>query len=331
MPYSTKGIQIDIPTSQEADLDIETEEDVQIPTGIGLADGWDIFTNSITFLFKKPVFIIPILFSWVVYATAIIYFRYYFPFPGDFFLDLAYIYLLILFLTITICIANLMMLEFIQQVESGDKICFGKAVKEAVSFDLIRMLPIALVWSILWFIIVILRALTSRKKSNNKSGPTAKDIAYTLNDAEWGPLSWLGLGLDLVEKLIRMVVFLILPAIAWENQGPISAWRKAQDILKKHTVQFLTAYSLTLAASVIMGIPLAIIFTLDKEGVEFSTVFWTGVILYEGIVWTLGVYLEQMTTAILYLWHMKWLKNGAKGNLSSIPKPGLFDHIYILK
>ncbi|HEX7474509.1 MAG TPA: hypothetical protein VF318_00980, partial [Dehalococcoidales bacterium] len=329
LPYSTIIKPID-PSSIKVP-DENHGEDIKVPNEINLGDGWDIFTKSCTFLFKKPIFIIPMLWSWLVLVTGIVCFRYFLPFPDSFFLGLLYIYLLILFMSLTICFANLMMLEFMQQIEAGKKISFIKGFKEAAGIDLIRVFPVALVWSILWFIIVVLRLVTSRKKSKNKSEPSAKDIANIIADPEWGPFSWLGLGLDMVEKLLRMVVFLALPAIAWENQGPLSASGKAFDIITKHTVQFLTNYSLTLAASAVMAIPLAIIFVLAKQGVEFSEAFWTGVILYEGVVWTLGIYLEQMSTAILYLWHLKWVKNGASGKLSSISKPDLFDDIYELK
>jgi len=44
-----------------------------------------------------------------------------------------------------------------------------------------------------------------------------------------------------------------LPAVAWENQGPFSAFKKSFQILKKHPVQFLTSYSLTFAAGVVIG------------------------------------------------------------------------------
>ncbi len=80
-----------------------------------------------------------------------------------------------------------------------------------------------------------------------------------------------------------------------------------------------------------MAIPLIIIFTLDESGVTLSDLVWTIVILYEGIVWTLGIYLEQMSTGMLYLWHLKWVRNGSVGELSSVPRPDLLDDIYELE
>jgi len=79
-----------------------------------------------------------------------------------------------------------------------------------------------------------------------------------------------------------------------------------------------------------MAVPLIIIFYLDEHGVVFSSLFWTCVIIYEGMVWTLCIYLEQMSVGLLYLWHLKWVNSGSKGELSSVPKPDLLDRYYEL-
>ena len=76
-------------------------------------------------------------------------------------------------------------------------------------------------------------------------------------------------------------------------------------------MQFLTTFTVTEIASLFMAIPLAIIFYLEDAGMVFSSAFWIGVIIYEGIVWTLGIYLEQMSVSLLYLWHLKWVQNGS--------------------
>ena len=43
-----------------------------------------------------------------------------------------------------------------------------------------------------------------------------------------------------------------------------------------------------------MALPLLPIFWLDDAGVTFSATFWTIVIIYECIIWALGIYLEQL-------------------------------------
>jgi hypothetical protein len=80
-----------------------------------------------------------------------------------------------------------------------------------------------------------------------------------------------------------------------------------------------------------MALPLCIVFGLDRKGITFSASFWTGVIIYEAIIWTLGIYFEQMSVGLLYLWHLRWAECGSRGELSSIPKPDLLDNVYELK
>jgi tellurite resistance protein len=191
------------------------------------------------------------------------------------------------------------------------------------------MIPIAAIWAALWLIILILKS-GQRKKSGDRAEPSPRDAARALGGVD-GPSSFFGLGLRMIEKLIRMTVFLSLPAIAWENKGPFSAIKQAFRIIKKHPVQFLTTYTLTGLIAIMMALPLCIIFTLDKRGVTFPAAFWTGVIIYEAVIWTLGIYFEQMSVALLYFWHLRWEECGSRGELSSVPKPDLLDNVYELK
>ena len=119
----------------------------------------------------------------------------------------------------------------------------------------------------------------------------------------------------MLEKLLRMTIFLALPAIAWENKGSFSAFGKAIEIIKQRPAQFLTSYALTGVFAVIMSLPLLPVFVLSEAKIDLPEYVWLAVIIYEGIIWTLGIYLEQMTTASLYLLHTKQKKVGGLENL----------------
>ena len=294
-----------------------------------IGEGWRTFKDAIAFIIKKPVFLIPIFFSWIIVAIVVLYNRYYFPELQSFWLIVIDVYLLIVIMSFSIIFANTIMLELIQQIETGKKTSFSKALKETLGSNLIKIIPIALIWALVWLFIVILRALTSKARKGGRAKPSARDAARTLSGMNT-PFSLSRLGLSMMEKAIRMTVFMALPAVAWENQGPFSAFKKSFQILKKHPLQFLTSYSLTLAAGMVMALPLIPIYILDELGVVLSSTIWVLVIIYVGIIWTLEVYLEQMSIGILYMWHMKWLKKGGQGELSSVKKPDLFDDIHEL-
>lgn len=294
-----------------------------------IAEGWKLFSDSFKVLSRHPVFLVPLFFGWILIAGLILYLRYYFIFPKSLGLVLVEAYLFLFLITFIISLCNVIMLEFVQQIELGKKISFSKAVKEAFVFDLLKVIPVAAIWAFVWFIILLIKVLTSKKRERStRAKPSVRGAALTLGGAKAGPFSWLKLGLSMFEKIVRMVVFLALPAIAWENKGPFSSFKKAVEIVRKHPVQFLTTFTLTGIAALFMVVPLAIIFYLDKSGVVFSSLFWTGVIIYEGLVWTLSNYLEQMSVCLLYLWHLKWMKKGGIGDLSSVVRPSLLDEIY---
>ncbi len=289
---------------------------------------WRLFKDSFSVLFAKPIFLLPIFVSWIVVAVVVLYNRYYFPDLGSLGLIVLYLYFLIVIMAFTISMANIVMLELMQQMETGQKLSLSKALKEAFGYDLIKVIPVALIWGLVWLIIVLLRSL--KRRSESKPEPSVQDAAMTLSGMNT-PFSFFRLGLDMMEKLVRMVVFMALPAIAWENKGPFAAYKKAFHVIKTHPVQFLTSYSLTFAAGVLMALPLLPIYFLAKMKVALPTEVWIGVLIYVGLIWTLEIYLEQMSVGLLYLWHLKWEKRGGKGDLSSVAKPDLLDKVYELK
>jgi hypothetical protein len=110
-----------------------------------IGEGWKLFTDSIRVLFKKPIFLIPIFFSWILTSGIILYLRYYWNMPNDLGMILLVIFLFIFLITLIICIANIVMLEFMQQIKSGENISFSKALKETVFLDLLKVIPVALI------------------------------------------------------------------------------------------------------------------------------------------------------------------------------------------
>ncbi len=282
-----------------------------------VVEGWYLFKNSLRVLRHKPVLLAPIFLSWIV-VTTINVCVWYFLYAGwhrseaepSERLVLLCVYCHVFVVSLIICIANIMMLEFMQQMESRQKISFSKALKEAVILDLVKTIPLAAVWAALWLLISILKCIVRKRK-----GRGAGSSDFILNR---------------IQQAIRMAVFLALPAIAWENKGPFSSIAQSVRIIRKHSIEFLTTYTLTALTSILLAIPLLIILILSKA-VTFPTAFWAGVIIYVGFVWSLGIYMEQMSLGLLYLWHLRWVESGSKKQLSSVPEPDLLDEVYELE
>ena len=282
-----------------------------------VVEGWYLFKESFRVVRHKPILVVPILFGWIVIASInlcawhSVYAKWHRS-EVDPSLNsvLLCIYSHVFLITVTICIVNIVMLEFIQQMESGQHISFSKAIKEAVVRDLLKMIPLAAVWAALWVVISILKCASRRKRG----GAGGSDLLF-----------------NRIQQAIRMGVFLALPAIAWENKGPFSAIAQSVRIIRNHSVEFLTTYTLTALTGLLLALPLLILCGLCRSGVTLPTTLWAGVIIYVGLVWTLGIYLEQMSLGLLYLWHLRWTENGSKGRLSSVPEPDLLDQVYELE
>ncbi|MDY6789393.1 MAG: hypothetical protein SVV03_05540 [Candidatus Nanohaloarchaea archaeon] len=285
-----------------------------------LKNGWKLFTQSLVTFFNKPILLAPFIVSWMITAGIILGTRYYMPARLSFLTA----FVLLFLIALTISVSSLVMLEFIQQIESGKRISVRKALKQLFTRNLLKALPIVLIWTVIWFIILLLQ---SSKEEKGDPEPSMEDAARTLGGADSGLFSWLDLGLDMLEKLVRMTVFLSLPGIAWEDKGPINSIKTAMNVIREHTLQFLSAYTLTGLFSLLMAIPLVVIFTMAQNTI-FSAFFWSLVILYEMFIWSFGMYIEQMSVGILYLWHLKWKEAGSTGNLSDVPRPELTDQVH---
>lgn len=231
-------------------------------------------------------------------------------------------------MSFSIIFANSIMLSMVYQIETGKKISFSNALGKAFS-NIFKIITISLVWALIWLFILILEALTS-KVIQDKVEPSFSDAGRTLSGMNT-PFSFARLGFNMMEKAIRMTIFMALPPIIWGKKGTISGFKKSFSVIKQHPAQFLTTYSLTVMAGILMALPLIPVYILDDMGVVLSATVWIVVIIYVGIIWTLEIYLEQMSVGMLYLWHMKWEKKGSKGELSSVSKPDLFDDTYELK
>jgi hypothetical protein len=280
-----------------------------------IKDGWVLVKESIKIVQTYPVLIVPLFVTWIFMALCVLIVRY---------TNTSSIVTLAAFFAViySLVLSCLLLLELMQQIETGSKLSLTQAIGGVIGKNALKAVPIALVWAVLWFILLLL----TPKKRKEDTQASLNDAAATLSGAN----SPFGLGLELLKKLLRMFFFLTLPAIAWEGKGPIGGFKRAFIVVKKHPVQFLSTYALTLAAATLMALPLIpYYFVLEAEIVLPNWVLIV-VIIYSAIVWTTEIYLEQMSLGLLYLWHLKWEKSGTIGNIESIDKPSLLDNVHEL-
>ena len=299
--------------------------------------GVKVLSQTAGILRRYPKFFVPLLFCWCIYAPVVLYLKFFFPWADyEFYAQAIVLFLAIVALSFTLGISCLVVLEMIQQIESGEKPGLWRAFGTTMSEDFPRALPILFLWSLIWFVISVVQVLATRKTSGEKNETfSAENAARALAgyDAE---ISFSDAFFDSLKKGIRMVVFLILPAVAWEELWPTDAARRGLHALKAHLSVFAKGFILTDIASFIVLFPAMLLLYVSAKGkIHLPDEVWFGVILYSAFAWSLTFFMEQIFGAQLYLWHMKWVKavEDAKANnttppfFQQVPQPSIMDDI----
>ncbi len=301
----------------------------------GLENGWGLIKESIRVFNRYPKFIIPLLITWLIYAPIILCLKYWFDWDAY---TSSQIFLIIF--GIIFCFAFLLsfscsiLLELIQQLETGQQISVMSAFRHTLLYNTIKILPVVFVWTIIWFILLVVQALLSKDKKRERKSFSAKNAAKTL--AGYEEFSFSKAFFKALEKGVRMVVFLILPAIAWENLSFRKSVKKGFAVFKSNLSVFTTGFVFTGLITAIIFLPPAFLFFIsDKMEISFPEWVWVLTIVYIAFAWSYSIYLEQMFTAGLYLWNLKWEKEVARAqtenkpipSLNDIPRPSLFDEV----
>lgn len=304
----------------------------------GIKNGWDLIKESIRVFNHHPKFLIPLLLTWAVYAPIVLYLKYSFNWDAyttsQVFLIVFGVIFIFAFLLSFSCS---MLLELIQQLESGQRMSVTKAFGYTLSHNTIRILPIVFVWTIIWFILLVIQALLSKDKKREKESFSAENAAKTL--AGYRSFSLSRAFFEALQKGVRMVVFLILPAIAWENLSFWQSVKKGLAVFRSNLSAFVTGFVLTGLAATIIFLPPALLFYISDElEVTFPGWVWVITIIYIAFGWSYSIYLEQFFTAELYLWNHKWEKEVVKAQqegrpiptLNQVPRPSVLDDVHEL-
>lgn len=306
----------------------------------GVKNGWDLIKESIRVFNHHPKFLVPLLVTWLIYAPVILYLKYGFNWDAYAGVQILWIVFgIIFFFAFLLAFSCSMLLELIQQLESGQKMNLAKSFSHTLRHNILKIIPLVFVWAIIWFILTIIQALLSKKKrgKSEREAFTAENAAKTL--AGFQKFSLSRAFFKALEKGIRMIIFLILPAIAWENLGFWKSVKKGIATFKAHLSEFVTGFVLTEVAAIIIFLPPAILFYISGElEVSLPDPVWIATIIYIAFAWSYSIYLEQMFTAELYLWNLKWEKEVARAqkegkpipSMREVPRPSVLDEVHEL-
>jgi len=303
-------------------------------------NGWIILRISFKIFKHHPKFIIPLLVVWMIYAPIVLHLTFWFPWEVYSSTQIFPIMFSVLFIfSLLLTFSCSMLLELIQQLESGEKMSISKSIRHTIGFNFLAIAMLAFAWAVVWFVLLIIQSLSSKGKGRvggrERVSFSTQNAAVALGTHTGG--SWFGFLLGSLEKGLRMFVFLTLPAVAWEGLSFRPAIKRGRDVFEKRFTEFGTGFALTGLAILIFFLPPAIIsYLANWHTVIFPDWVWWLTILYTAFMWSYSIYLEQMFTAELYLWHLWWEKEVAKAQqenrpipeFSAVPAPSIFDDIY---
>ncbi len=301
----------------------------------GVKTGFELVADSVRVFRRYPRLVVPLLLTWVCIAALILWARFFRPELG---LQGALLlgFLLVLVQAFLLAFSCSMLLEMVEQVERGGEPSLERAFRDSLGENLVAMLPLVLVWSVVWFLLSVVQALFE-DDSRDSEDYSPENAARALAD---GSGSLLGAGIDALKKGVRMLVFLVMPAIAWEGRGFRDAVGRGYDVFRNNVAAFVTGFSLTYVLAGLLFLPVSLLlFAVDEGLLTLSSTQWYLVIGYSGLVWTVSIYLEQMFVADLFLWHKEYEQAVAaarrrgheRPSMREVPRPTLLDDVASLE
>ncbi len=297
----------------------------------GIQNAGSLFASVAQVPLRHPATLAPLLIVWCVYAPVTVYLYFYFPWADiSVWRASGAIFAAIVLISYMVSLASFILLEQIRLIETGKTPGLARPLAVAFSNSL-RALHVTLIWALLWFLISLAEAILSPRDRRDDFEPSTQTVARVLAGGEGASIS--GAVFEALNQGVRMLAFLIFPAIAWERHAkPI---RRGLGVALAHKTEFASGFALTWMAAGVVFLPPAFVFTLSEQtDVPFADWVWYAVILYSGLAWSFTMLLEQLFTAELYLWDMKWREACEQAGpdaptikLRDVPRPSILDGV----
>ena len=126
----------------------------------GLKNGWDVINASIKAFFKHPIFLLPLLVVWAIYAPTVIYFKWHFNWDDYTTQETMFIVFFIIWgFALMLTISCSVLLELLQQNETGKSFNLFKSLGETLTKNIFHILILSFIWAAIWFLLTILEAI----------------------------------------------------------------------------------------------------------------------------------------------------------------------------
>jgi len=315
-------------------------------------NSFSFIDSSFRVFLKYPKLLFPIILMWIIYIPILIYGINLINWRAENLWDIIYpLFFLYLIYVLLLSIACSTLLEMIQQTENKEKPSLVKSLKITFTENFNDMLPILIVWAVLWIVATTIEIIFSRVRKIYKTfhdikstkineeveDETEMAINFLKGDFKFTPSVFF---IEVLKRGLRMIVLLIFPAIAWDNLDFYDATKKAFKIINSEFIVFASGFLTT--GLVILFIFLPPVFALYMQytgNANMGPFNYFVMVVYTLFALSYAIYIEQMFMAQLYLWYRKWeeiaMKSLEKGykipDIEDIPVPSLLDNINDLK
>ncbi len=291
-----------------------------------LKRSWSLAEYSLAVFKRYPILFLPLLGVWLMYALIMVYFkdffnwsdvsRQYFPWA---------IFYILFFVSLFILLSYSFLLEFIQQIESGQEPKITNVALLTYTKNFLGIFFLAFIWTLLYILLtaieLVLFFLAGSKRSKNKNA-IKTSISYQFQ----GNIILL---FSFIQKGLRMLIFLIMPAIVWEDKSVFESFRRGKHVFEESINEFAANFLITDIIFIFIILPVIMVF-ITGGYVGMSPDLKNAIVFLVGFVWLYSLYLEQFFSAELFLWNIKREKEerfGKKVSLSKIPRPSLLNGI----
>ncbi len=289
---------------------------------------FELIKSSTRELARFPRMWVPMLLTWLIYAAISVYLRWGYDWDRSSVRDGCLVVTgAILLLALVFSWAAFVQLEMMRQVETDRTMSLWRAFPVAAR-NLSVALPIVVIWAFIWFGLSLLESLLRkvRKVASDEQEMSPRRIAETVTGFE--EFSLTGAFFHALRKGVRMLAFMIYPAIAWEDHGPLRSIKRGVGIARTRWKHFALGFLMTEAVATLVFLPLGLLFGMtSRMELELPSYVWFAAILYGSIAWSYVMFLEQMYAAQLYLWHLMWESEVRKAEERGEPPPKSLRHI----
>lgn len=291
-----------------------------------MKDSIKVLKTTFALLRRYPEMLIPLLFSWCVFASGILYSS--FSFNWQIYTraeQYGVVYGFVALLSLVTIFACSIIVKMIYDIEtnSGRPNLFAAFIDCTRNF--LRTIPIALLWSVLWFALLVIASAFGKNRGNSRDTTfNMENAARVLTGS--GSFSFSRAFVRALEKAVRMAVLLCLPAIIWERHNTTGAIKRALSILRNQKTGIIVDYVTSYLAIALMAVPIVILLVLDKKlNLHVPDTVWLGVIVYSAMLWSLGLFIEQVMMATQYMRFLKWERAAQEAEAQGKPVPVIAD------